>query len=102
VAVSVKTEDGTINFVVRDTGPGIPAEEQAHLFSPFFRGSAQSRFPQGMGLGLSIARDLVQAHKGDISVDSAPGRGSTFTVRLPVVHTQEGLTDDRTKLLLSP
>lgn len=102
VSVSVKAEDGTINFVVRDTGPGISAEDQAHLFSPFFRGSAQSRFPQGMGLGLSIARDLVLAHKGEISVDSAPGRGSTFMVRLPVLHIQERLPDDRSKLLPSP
>ncbi|MBN1874635.1 MAG: HAMP domain-containing histidine kinase [Anaerolineae bacterium] len=68
---------------VQDTGPGIPAEEQARIFEPFYRGPASQRFPQGMGLGLSIARDLVQAHGGRIEVESEIGAGSTFTLWIP-------------------
>jgi len=68
---------------VHDSGPGIPPEEQERVFTPFYRGSVGSRFPQGMGLGLSIARDLVNAHGGSIELDSTPGAGSTFTIWLP-------------------
>jgi len=67
-----------------DTGPGIDPEEQALLFSPFFRGRVGRRFPQGMGLGLVIARDLVMAHGGQLEVQSTPGLGSEFTIWLPV------------------
>ena len=62
---------------------GIPPEELSQIFEPFYRGSTSKRFPQGMGLGLSIAQDLIQAHKGRITVESTPGAGSTFTLWLP-------------------
>jgi two-component system sensor histidine kinase BaeS len=68
---------------VHDSGPGIPPEEQERVFTPFYRGSAGRRFPQGMGLGLGIARDLVNAHGGSIELESTPTTGSTFTIRLP-------------------
>jgi two-component system sensor histidine kinase BaeS len=68
---------------VRDSGPGIPPEEQEPIFTPFYRGSAGRRFPQGMGLGLSIARDLVAAHRGRIELQSTPSTGSVFTIWLP-------------------
>jgi signal transduction histidine kinase len=68
---------------VRDSGPGIAPEEQERIFTPFYRGFADRRFPQGMGLGLSIARDLVTAHGGRIDVQSTPGAGSTFTICVP-------------------
>jgi signal transduction histidine kinase len=68
---------------VCDSGPGIPPEEQAQVFTPFYRGSVGRRFPQGMGLGLSIARDLVDAHGGQIALESVPGQGSAFTIHLP-------------------
>ena len=80
------TADSDHKFVwirVRDTGSGIPVEEISHIFEPFYRGSTSHRFPQGMGLGLSIAQDLIQAHKGHITVESSPGEGSTFTLWLP-------------------
>jgi len=69
---------------VQDTGFGIPVEEQGFVFTPFFRGRAETRFPQGMGLGLRIARDLVNAHQGRLEFESAPGVGSSFTVWLPI------------------
>lgn len=83
--VSVKTglEQGCIWLQVSDTGPGIPAEEQPHLYTPFYRGPSTGRFPQGMGLGLTIARDLVAAHGGHLELETAPGQGSHFTIRLP-------------------
>jgi signal transduction histidine kinase len=68
---------------VRDTGPGIPLEDQDLMFTPFFRGRSKTRFPQGMGLGLSIARDLVMAHQGRLEFESIPGDGSCFIIWLP-------------------
>jgi len=68
---------------IRDTGPGIPLEDQGLLFTPFFRGRSKTRFPQGMGLGLSIARELVMAHQGRLEFESIPGEGSCFTIWLP-------------------
>jgi signal transduction histidine kinase len=68
---------------VSDTGAGIPIEEQEKIFSPFYRGDQTRRIKQGMGLGLSIARDLVEAHGGKLEVESAPGMGSTFMFWIP-------------------
>lgn len=71
-------------IVVTDTGPGVGAEDQQRIFEPFQRGHGGRRFPQGMGLGLSIARDIVQAHNGAIELASEPGKGSRFTLRFPI------------------
>jgi signal transduction histidine kinase len=68
---------------VRDTGPGISPDEQDLVFEPFYRSERGRRFPQGLGLGLTIARDLVEAHGGTLEVKSTLGQGSTFTVRFP-------------------
>lgn len=67
---------------VADTGIGIPAEEQTKVFDPFFRSSAHTRFPQGMGLGLPIAREIMTAHGGFLTVASTIGEGTTFRVQL--------------------
>jgi signal transduction histidine kinase len=84
---SVMVEAGDLDYMiwirVSDTGPGIPLDEQEKIFVPFYRGSQERRIKQGMGLGLTIARDLVQAHGGRISLESEPGKGSQFTVWLP-------------------
>lgn len=84
---SVMVEAGELDNLtwirVSDTGPGIPLDEQEKIFVPFYRGSQERRIKQGMGLGLTIARDLVQAHGGRISLESEPGKGSQFTVWLP-------------------
>lgn len=71
-------------LLVADDGPGVPIEEQAAIFTPFYRGSYGKRIKQGMGLGLSIARDLAEAHGGKITLESAPGQGSRFTLWLPL------------------
>lgn len=71
-------------IVVRDTGMGIPQREQAQLFTRFFRSTTATKHAiQGTGLGLSIVQAIVSLHGGTISVDSAEGRGTTFTVTLP-------------------
>jgi signal transduction histidine kinase len=69
---------------VADTGPGIPLDEQNKIFQPFYRGTHGRRIVQGMGLGLSIARDIITAHGGEIDLQSTPGTGSRFTLRIPV------------------
>ena len=84
--VSVEAGAEAVQMFIRvaDTGPGIPAEELEHIFAPFYRGRTGRRFPPGMGLGLTIARDLVIAHGGRLEVESPPGQGSRFTVWLPL------------------
>ena len=69
-------------FTVRDTGPGIAPEVLPHIFERFYRGQA-ARTGRGAGLGLSIARELVEAQGGTITVESQPSRGTTFTVTMP-------------------
>lgn len=72
-----------VELMVRDTGVGIPPEHLPHIFDRFYRADkARSRAEGGVGLGLSICRWIAEAHGGSISVESAPGQGATFTVRL--------------------
>ncbi len=71
-----------VRFSVSDTGPGIPEEQRAHVFDRFWQARETAR--AGAGLGLSIARGVVEAHGGRIWVDSRPGVGSTFSFTLPV------------------
>lgn len=85
VTVSVRSEGGEAVLVVKDTGIGIPEEAIPRLFDRFYRvDKARSRGTGGTGLGLSIVERLIVRHGGYIRVDSTPGKGSTFTVRLPL------------------
>lgn len=84
--VDVRLEGGSdyVQITVADTGIGISAQDRKRLFTPFFRtDDAARRAVAGAGLGLSITRDIVTGHGGTIDVDSEPGRGSAFRVRLP-------------------
>ncbi|MFZ4757606.1 MAG: ATP-binding protein [Burkholderiaceae bacterium] len=82
----VDADDGFVSISVSDTGPGFTREEAARVFRPFERLSGgDGRAIDGLGLGLSIAQGLAQAMGGAIAVDSEPGRGTTFTLRLPAV-----------------
>jgi signal transduction histidine kinase len=82
VEVSVRLEASQAVVVVRDHGIGIPVDEQSKVFGPFAR-AVTARHHAGLGLGLWIAQQIVQASGGRIKVESQPEHGSTFTVELP-------------------
>ncbi|WP_067462396.1 sensor histidine kinase [Actinomadura macra] len=85
VRLSLREEGGTAVVGVSDDGPGVPAADRERIFERFVRlDDARSRDEGGAGLGLAIARDLVRAHGGDVTVGEAPGGGALFEVRLPV------------------
>jgi len=83
IAISAGIRDHGVWIQVGDSGPGISPDEQEKIFEPYYRGNQGRRIKQGMGLGLSIAKDLVMAHGGRIDLDSTPGIGSKFTITLP-------------------
>ena len=85
VTVLAQAEAGQVEVTVVDSGPGIAPEDLPRLFDRFYRGDpSRSRSTGGTGLGLTIARRLVEAHDGSIDVHSVVGEGSRFTVRLPM------------------
>ncbi|MDF1502581.1 hybrid sensor histidine kinase/response regulator [Roseisolibacter sp. H3M3-2] len=81
VAVGCAAVDGEARLTVRDTGVGIPAEQLPHVFGAFWQARHADR--RGLGLGLAIARGIVEAHGGRIWVESRPGEGTTFTCAFP-------------------
>ncbi|TFD48172.1 two-component sensor histidine kinase [Cryobacterium sp. TMT1-2-1] len=84
VGVGVRRNDGAVEITVTDQGVGIPEADLDRIFERFFRvDQARSRHTGGTGLGLAIVKHVVQNHGGDIRVWSQPGKGSTFTIRLP-------------------
>lgn len=88
VQVTVAGNARRVEIAVRDQGIGIPRHEQRRIFEKFVRGSAaRENNIRGTGVGLALARQLVRAHGGDITVESHPGKGSTFRVLLPVNET---------------
>jgi signal transduction histidine kinase len=94
VVVRLKQTGDHVHIRVEDSGAGIPEAHLPHLFQPFFRGD-DSDNPQGAGLGLSIAQEIVQLHGGEITVESSPETGSTFIVRLPLVAPADDAPADR-------
>ncbi|WP_193009919.1 two-component system sensor histidine kinase RcsC [Escherichia coli] len=103
IVLHVRADGDYLSIRVRDTGVGIPAKEVVRLFDPFFQvGTGVQRNFQGTGLGLAICEKLISMMDGDISVDSEPGMGSQFTVRIPLYGAQypqkkgvEGLSGKR-------
>jgi two-component system sensor histidine kinase BaeS len=86
IKVKAGVKDEALFISVSDTGIGIDQDDLADIFRPLFRGFRGNRFPDGMGLGLSIARDIVEAHGGNIVVQSTKNQGSDFTIHLPLQY----------------
>ncbi|MEM6281580.1 MAG: HAMP domain-containing sensor histidine kinase [Chloroflexota bacterium] len=85
ITVTAKTTDSHVAFAITDTGKGIPAEYHQQIFEPFERGKFNNRSKiRGSGLGLSIVRTIVEKHRGTVTLESTVGKGSTFTVSLPM------------------
>ena len=89
IILDVRSDEYYLSIRVRDTGVGIAAKEVVRLFDPFFQvGTGVQRNFQGTGLGLAICEKLIGMMDGDISVDSEPGMGSQFTIRIPLYAVQ--------------
>ena len=86
VEVSVHDEDGNVHIAVRDHGKGIAPDYVDRIFEPYERG-ARSGEPKGLGLGLYISRQLAKSHGGELTVESTPGEGATFSLTLPCMAT---------------
>lgn len=98
VSVTLEREGGSALLTVADRGPGIPPEERERIFDLFYRAdNATTQAVRGVGIGLALARQLVEMMKGDITVDETPGGGARFRVRLPLAEetTAAGSSDNR-------
>jgi len=84
VKVNVSKENGTAVVTVSDHGIGIASDDLSHLWEPFRRTGVSAEIAPGVGLGLSVAKRIIDAHHGTITVKSAVGAGSAFSVHLPM------------------
>ncbi len=89
IGVGSAVVDGQILWWVRDSGPGVPEDERAHVFERFRRGRDGGRTSEGAGLGLSIVRAVAEGHGGTVALDEAPGGGARFTIAVPVTDSVE-------------
>jgi signal transduction histidine kinase len=89
IGVSLYRSNGSVSLEVQDHGIGIPKAEQDKIFEKFYRcGDPLVHNIKGSGLGLSLVRHIARAHGGDVRVESAPEKGSKFTITLPVAHAE--------------
>jgi CheY-like chemotaxis protein len=89
IDVSVEIDGDHARVHVRDTGLGIPRGMEERIFEPFVQANNGGKAADGLGIGLAITQYLVKLHDGKISVESTPGRGSTFSVTLPLLRTKQ-------------
>jgi signal transduction histidine kinase len=90
VTLSLYRDETQVRLVVEDTGQGIPPDQIPLIFDRFYRGpDSHVRYPAGAGIGLAISRWIARAHSGDIMVESEVGRGSVFTVILPLASASQ-------------
>jgi DNA-binding response OmpR family regulator/nitrogen-specific signal transduction histidine kinase len=87
IELTATTANGVARVEVRDSGPGIPLEQQQRIFEAFYRLSHSEKVAEGTGLGLAITQRLVELHGGKLGVESAPGSGSCFYFTLPIAPT---------------
>ncbi len=91
IEVSLARRDEWVELVVRDFGPGIARDEQAHVFERFYRARAVRLKPiRGSGIGLALVQHIARAHHGEVAVESEPGKGATFRLRVPAVPAPAG------------
>lgn len=87
VRLAVRRRDRDAEMIVADEGPGIPQDAQEHVFERFWRADpGRTRARGGTGLGLAIVASIISSHDGTVDLTSTPGRGSTFTIRLPLAN----------------
>ena len=91
VSITARRDEGMVRLDIADTGVGIPAHDLPQIWDRLYRGD-QSRAERGLGLGLSLVRAIVAAHRGTVDVAAEPGRGTTFTVKLPADRESETIT----------
>ena len=84
ISVQLRPDNGGVVLIVQDEGMGIAPDDQEHVFDKFFRTAEASSAIGGTGLGLAVAREIVETHGGSIKVESEPGEGSRFWIELPV------------------
>ena len=87
LCIESRISDGHVEMIFADTGPGIAPEDLPHIFEPFY-----TTKDFGTGLGLAVSYSIVESHQGTLSVDSVPGHGATFTVRLPAAARSQAST----------
>jgi signal transduction histidine kinase len=90
LTIRTRKSDHCVEIDFSDTGPGIPEAILDKIFDPFFS-TKDSTEGLGMGLGLAVSYGIVKNHRGDIQVTSLPGKGTTFTIRLPIPEEEETL-----------
>lgn len=96
VCVSIRCDDISIFIEVSDTGSGIDSESIPHIFEPFYQSAqAQSNGYDGSGVGLALVKEIAGLLGGEVAVDSVPGKGSSFTVKLPLVRAVSKVSEHR-------
>src|SRR5258706_59301 len=96
ITVNLRLDGGQIIFEVADTGLGIPPTDQPHIFDKFYRASNAPKGTPGTGLGLAIVKSIVDNHQGRIWVESTVGKGTKFTIVLPVFNETEAIEQNKT------
>lgn len=93
IAIKGSGKNAVIHFSLTDEGVGIPEEELTHIFEPFFQSSRTKTKAGGTGLGLNIAKQIIEAHHGRIWAENTPNKGATFSFEIPVYHSLESITE---------
>lgn len=90
VTISAEPVSGAVKFTIKDTGKGIPKQYQDRIFEQFFRIPGQEK-SSGAGLGLAIVKEIIEAHDGNVGVESEPGQGASFWFTLPLAENNKGV-----------